>query len=162
MIRLFRATLPALGLALLLTGPVVAATNDAALHHLQDRMRQDAQTAAPVPGLQNLPEPKLPTTDLHTEFVVETNAKGQVTRVRSGKSSPNATFNAQTYGNALQAFIRTESGQGVTGTFLLTYDYSAKTHAVRRDVRLVARGGDPHAVGAVEQMERMAAQHRSH
>jgi hypothetical protein len=98
--------------------------------------------------------PKLPTTVLHTEYLVETNKKGQVTRVRSGQASSNPKFNLMTYGNALQTFIRTRSGKSVAGVFRLTYDYSPQTKLVNRKVSLVKRGGvDPNAAGAVEQMK---------
>ena len=87
------------------------------------------------------PKELLPTVPLHTEFVVEVNRLGQVVRVRSGKSSKNDAYNAQTYGNALQAFIRKPDGKVVLGTYRLTYDYSPKTGRVRRDVALVKAGG---------------------
>ncbi len=72
---------------------------------------------------------------------METNKYGQVVRVRSGKSSPNAGFNTQTYGNALQAFIRTPDGRAIAGSYRLTYDYDPHTERVRRDVALIRAGG---------------------
>jgi len=57
--------------------------------------------------------PRFPASQEHTEFVVEVNAKGQVTRVRSGRASPDAAFNTMTYGNALQVFIRTQDGKAI-------------------------------------------------
>jgi hypothetical protein len=85
----------------------------------------------------------------HTEFVVEINKLGQVTRIRSARGSDSATFNAQTYGNALQAFIRTPDGHVVLGTYRLTYDFDPKTARVRRDVTLLRQGGvNPDAKGA--------------
>lgn len=102
----------------------------------------------------------LPKTKLHTEFVVEVNKLGQVTRVRSGKRSPDDAFNAQTYGNALQAFIRTANGKVILGSYRLTYDYSPLTERVRRDVTLVKTGGvDPNAKSAVADMEEVARRH---
>lgn len=99
------------------------------------------------------PKALLPKKHLHTEFVVEINKLGQVARVRSVKSAPDATFNAQTYGNALQAAIRTPEGRVVVGTYRLSYDYDPKTTRVHRDVALIKRGGvDPNAIGAVPDM----------
>jgi hypothetical protein len=96
----------------------------------------------------------------HTEFVVEINRLGQVTRIRSHRDSDSATFNAQTYGNALQAFIRTPDGHVVLGTYRLTYDFDPKTARVRRDVALVSQGGvDPDAKGAaIELIDKVHAQ----
>ncbi|GAC1404840.1 MAG: hypothetical protein NVSMB64_08700 [Candidatus Velthaea sp.] len=124
---------------------------------------QKASKAAKAPATGPAPEridvskmqPKqlLPKTKVHTEFTVEVNKLGQVTRVRSGKSSKDLTFNAQTYGNALQAFIRTPEGQVVVGTYRLSYDFDPKTARVHRDVELIKRGGvDPNAKGAAEDM----------
>jgi hypothetical protein len=89
----------------------------------------------------------------HTEYVVEVNKMGQVARVRAGKSSPDAAFNAMTYGNALQVFIRTPDGKAVSGTYRLSYDYDPKSRNVRRTVALIHAGGvDPNAIGAVNAM----------
>ncbi len=103
-----------------------------------------AATATPPPRVDITkiqPKALLPKTRLHTEFVVETNRYGQVVRVRSGKSSPNAGFNTQTYGNALQAFIRTPDGRAIPGSYRLTYDYDPRTERVHRDVALIHAGG---------------------
>ncbi|MFN2461354.1 MAG: hypothetical protein ABR591_11800 [Candidatus Velthaea sp.] len=102
-----------------------------------------AHSTAPPPLDVTKVQPKalLPHEKLHTEYIVEINKLGQVTRVRNGKGSRNVTFNAQTYGNALQAFIRTPDGKVVLGTYRLTYDYDPKTSRVRRDVELLKRGG---------------------
>jgi hypothetical protein len=106
--------------------------------------------------------PKLPTSVLHAEYVVETNKKGQVTRVRSGKATSNPRFNLMTYGNALQAFIRTESGRSVPGIFRLTYDYSPQTKMVERRVALIKRGGvNVNTPGAVDAMREIARKHAS-
>ena len=83
------------------------------------------------------PKSLLPKHGEHTEYVVEINKQGQVSRVRSSRTSDSATFNAQTYGNALQAFIRTPDGHVVVGTYRLTYDFDPKTARVRRDVSLL-------------------------
>ena len=95
----------------------------------------------------------LPTKVLHSEFLVETNKLGQVTKIVGGKLSKNGTFDTQTYGNSLQAFIRTPDGKAIPGTYRLTYDYNPKTTRVRRDVRIVKAGGvNVDAPGAAEQM----------
>jgi hypothetical protein len=106
------------------------------------------------------PRAIFPKVKLHVELIVEINRLGQVTRVRSIKPSHDQGFDAHTYGNALQAFIRTSDGHVVLGTYRLTYDYDPKTLRVRRDVALVKRGGvDPNAQGAV--LEMMAVARRS-
>jgi hypothetical protein len=104
--------------------------------------------------------PKMPSTALHSVFVVETNRKGQVTRVRSGTGSDDRRFNLMTYGNALQTFIRTPEGGAVAGVFRLTYDYSPSTGGVARTVELIHAGGvDPNALGAVFVMMKNAQRH---
>lgn len=119
---------------------------------------------APVPARIDVsklqPKVLLPKTKVHTEFIVEVNKLGQVTRVRSGKSSKDLTFNAQTYGNALQAFIRTPEGRVVVGSYRLSYDFDPKTARVHRDVELLKRGGvDPDAKGAAQDMLSKAHPH---
>jgi len=96
----------------------------------------------------------------HTEFVVEVNAKGQVTRVRSGTASKDPAFNTLTYGNALQAFIRTADGRAISGLYRLTYDYDPHDRMVSRHVALIHAGGvNPSALGAVNvEMKRRSAQ----
>lgn len=99
------------------------------------------------------PKSLLPKVPLHTEFVVAVNKYGQVTEIVSGKPSKDRTFNLQTEGNALQAYIRTEAGTAVPGTYRLTYDYAPKTARIRRNVALVKAGGvDANAEGAVNKM----------
>jgi hypothetical protein len=122
-----------------------------------------ASTPARIDIGKITPKWVFPKVKLHTEFVVEVNKLGQVTRVRSGKSCPNPTFNAQTYGNALQTFIRTPDGQAVSGLFRLTYDYNPQTQRVHREVALIQVGGvDANAEGAAVEMLRLAAkQHPS-
>lgn len=106
------------------------------------------------------PKSLLPKHAEHTEYVVEINKLGQVARVASGRGSDNPTFNAQTYGNALQTFIRTPDGHVVLGTYRLTYDFDPKTARVKRDVTLVRQGGvNPDAKGAaVELLDKAHAQ----
>ncbi len=111
---------------------------------------------------QLTPKQLLPKKNEHTEFVVEVNKLGQVTRVRSGKSCDFPPFNAQTYGNALQAFIRTPDGRAIAGTYRMTYDYDLKTERVRRDVALLHAGGvNPNAEGAALAMMKIAAKNRN-
>ncbi|MFY9780739.1 MAG: hypothetical protein WAJ85_09545 [Candidatus Baltobacteraceae bacterium] len=115
-----------------------------------------ALAAPPAPlraALSGAAQLRAPSRAQHAEYVVEVNKKGQVTRVRAGKPSSDAAFNAITYGNALQVFIRTPDGRAVSGTYRLGYDYDPKTHNVRRTVALIHAGGvDPDAVGAVSAM----------
>jgi hypothetical protein len=113
--------------------------------------------ARPTAGLAaSTPSPsagRLPGAAAHAEFIVETNRKGQVSRVRSAKRSSDPVFDVMSYENALQAFIRTDSGEAVAGVFRLSYDYNPATRRVRREVALVRAGGvDPNALGVVDQM----------
>jgi hypothetical protein len=122
--------------------------------------------ATPPPGAIDVtkiqPKALLPKTALHTEFVVEVNKYGQVSRVRSGKACKVPSFNAQTYGNALQAFIRTPDGHAISGVYRLTYDYNPKTERVHRDVALLWAGGvNPNAQGAALQMMDIARKNRN-
>ena len=95
------------------------------------------------------PKSLLPKVPLHSEFVVAINKLGQVTRIISSKTSADKTYNLQTAGNALQAFIRTPDGKAISGSYRLTYDYSPKTTRIHRDVALVKAGGvDANAEGA--------------
>jgi hypothetical protein len=116
-----------------------------------------APSPAPTPYRIDLtkiqPKSLLPKVPLHTEFIVAVNKRGQVTRIISGKTSKDRTYNIQTAGNALQAFIRTPDGKAIPGSYRLTYDYSPKTARIHRDVALVKAGGvDPNAEGAVYKM----------
>jgi hypothetical protein len=109
---------------------------------------------AAVALLGATPTPKsLPKVPLHAEYVVAINKLGQVTRVLSAKTSKDKPYDLETYGNALQAFIRTPDGRAIPGRYRLTYDYNPKTTRVHRDVELVGVGGvDPNALGAVNRM----------
>jgi hypothetical protein len=99
------------------------------------------------------PKALLPKVVLHSEYIVAVNKLGQVTHIISGKVSKDKTYNLQTYGNAMQAYIRTPDGTAVSGSYRLTYDYNPKTTRVRRDVELVRAGGvDANAPGAVTRM----------
>lgn len=96
---------------------------------------------SPTPHAVQVAAPKPPTVPLHAEYVVEVNKKGQVVAIKSGKGTKYATFNAQTYGNALQMWIRKEDGTAVVGLFKVTYDYNPKNHAIVRKVSLISTGG---------------------
>ncbi len=131
-----------------------AATNSP-IDDLNARMRESARSGGKEKALDQMLAPHMPTIPLHTEFVVETNKRGQVARVRSGKNSSDRTFDLMTYGNALQTFIRTANGHADAGTFKMTYDYSPQTRKVTRDVSVISLGGvNPNAEGAVYAMAR--------
>lgn len=98
-----------------------------------------APTASPHP--MHSPQIHLPTVPLHTEVVVEVNKKGQVVRVKSTKGSKSQTFNVQTYGNALQMWIRHPDGSAEVGLYRVSYDYDPKTKQITRRVALVSAGG---------------------
>ena len=115
-------------------------------------------TAIPINLTKSQPKSVLPKVPLHTEYTVEVNRLGQVTKVRTVKPSKDVGFNARTYGNALQAFIRKEDGTAIAGVYRLSYDYSPLKGGVKRDVRLLSAGGvNPNALGAALDMERKAA-----
>lgn len=97
-----------------------------------------AFAATPAP----LPSPVLPKVPLHTEVVVEVNRFGQVVRVKSTKPCKVQSFNVQTFGNALQMWIRKPDGSATVGLFRVTYDYDPKTQKVARRVALVSAGGN--------------------
>jgi hypothetical protein len=147
--------LAGLGLLLLCVAPVgVTAAPTPSPQPTIDSAQLNARlkSAAGKPNVV-MPPNRTPTEPQHTELVVETNKKGEVTRVRAGKGGPDALFNAMVYGNALQAFIHTSDGGAIAGTYRLTYDYSPDTKKVKRQVELIKEGGvDPDATGAVEQM----------
>jgi hypothetical protein len=141
--------IPALAVALLL------AAGSAAL----------AATPAPsgtppqrIDVLKLQPKSLAPKKVLHVEYTVEVNKLGQVARVRTIKPSHDEAFDAKTYGNVLQTFIRTPDGQVILGTYRMTYDYDPKTMRVHRgEPQLLSRGGvDPNAKGAVDDMLEIA------
>ncbi len=86
------------------------------------------------------PQP-LPKVALHTEVVVEVNKMGQVVRVKSTKQCKVQSFNIQTFGNALQMWIRRPDGSAQVGLYRVTYDYNPKTRGVTRKISLVSAGG---------------------
>jgi hypothetical protein len=103
----------------------------------------------------------LPTVPLHTEVDVEVNKKGQVVRVKSTKPSKVQTFNLQTYGNALQMWIRHPDGTATVGLYRVTYDYNPKTQGVTRRVAIISAGGswgnDPGAASVMIDMAKKQA-----
>jgi hypothetical protein len=125
-------------------------------------------TPSPAPAPQRIDLSKLqsktllPKVPLHSEYIVAVNKLGQVTHVISGKVSKDKTYNLQTYGNAMQAFIRTPDGKAISGRYKLTYDYSPKTTRIHREVALVERGTvDANAPGAVIEMYADVRKHQS-
>ncbi len=125
--------------------PLCAAAATPAPHATQRPIRVDVTKVQPKSLLPKKAE--------HAEYVVDINKLGQVTRIESKRPSDNPTFNAQTYGNALQTFIRTPDGHVVLGAYKLTYDFDPKTARVRRDVSLVHQGGvDADAKGAADEL----------
>ena len=106
-----------------------------------------AAAPTPKPAAKSSSKPiriNLPTVPLHAWFVVEVNAKGQVVRVKAmkGTGSKYPFFNAQTYGNVLQMWIRHPDGSAEVGLYRVTYDYDPKTRKIARRVSIVQRGGD--------------------
>ncbi len=129
--------------------PALLAIVVAASFGLPARANAPAAPSRRAPDLSHF-SPRTPLRPVHTEYVVETNRLGQVTRVRAVRPSDDPPFNALTYGNALQTFIRTTAGDAVSGTYRLGYDYNPQSKNVRRSVLLVHSGGvDPNAPGAV-------------
>jgi hypothetical protein len=99
-----------------------------------------------VPAFEAMPAiaataPRLPNTPLHTEVTVEVNKKGQVVRITSTKPCKVGSFNVQTFGNALQMWIRRPDGTAQIGLYRVTYDYDPKTQNVARHISLVKAGG---------------------
>ena len=110
----------------------------------------------------------LPKVPLHSEVVVEVNKKGQVVRIKSVKPSKLLSFNYQTYGNALQMWIRKCHTEGNAtnctadvGLYRVTYDYDPKTTNVTRHVAIISHGGnwgdDPGAATIMMEMFRKQA-----
>lgn len=124
-----------------------------------------AATPEPQPSAIDLtkiqPKALLPKVPLHTEFVVEINKLGQVSKIDSAKMSADRVYNVQTYGNAEQAFIRTPDGHALPGSYRLTYDYDPKTARIKRDVALITAGGvDANAPGLVYTIQDYVQKHQ--
>ncbi len=88
-----------------------------------------------------IPAAHLPVHALHAEYVVEVNKKGQVVKIKSGVGTSDPTFNTQTFGNAMQIWIRKPDGTATVGLFKVTYDYDPKTKKIARNVSLISEGG---------------------
>ena len=102
-----------------------------------------AFTLATLAATPRPPSPPIPKVPEHTEFVVEVNAKGQVVRVKSAKGTgaKDPFFNAETYGNVLQMWIRHPNGTAEVGLYRVTYDFNPKTRKITRSISLVRPGG---------------------
>lgn len=87
------------------------------------------------------PPPQISKVPLHTEVVVEVNHLGQVVRVKSTKPCKANWFNFETFGNALQMWIRHPDGSAQVGLYRVTYDYDPKTQKVARKVSIISSGG---------------------
>jgi hypothetical protein len=112
------------------------------------------------PRPQVIPLPKAPPIPLDTAFIVEVNAKGQVVRVEKAISkNQDLRFNAQTYGNVLQMWIRHPDGSAETGLYRVSYHYDPKTQKVTRSIELLKDGGSwANAEGAANKMMDIATQ----
>jgi len=117
--------------------------------------------SAPPGSAHGLPTGHLPTVPLHTEVVVEVNKKGQVVRVKSTKPSKMQGFNLETYGNALQMWIRKPDGTAEVGLYRVIYDFDPKTKKVTRHIALVSLGGnwgdEPGAANVMMEMAKKQA-----
>jgi hypothetical protein len=120
-----------------------------------------AGTPAPNASPHALPSARvrLPTIPLHTEMVVEVNKKGQVVRVKSTKWCKVQSFNVQTFGNALQMWIRRPNGGAEAGLYRVTYDFDPKSGNVARHVALIYPSSKwANDQGAADLMIKMAHQ----
>jgi hypothetical protein len=139
-------------------------TRPLAMLWLLSALAASARGATPAPKATShplvIPAPQLPTKPLDTSFIVEVNAKGQVVRVDKAISkNEDLRFNAQTYGNALQMWIRHPDGTAETGLYRVNYHYDPKTKKVTREVELVKAGGDwANKEGAADKMIDLANQ----
>jgi len=122
---------------------------------------QAASTPKPSPAPTRIIV-HLPDVPLHTEVVVEVNNKGQVVRVKSTKPCKIQSFNLQTYGNALQMWIRRPDGTAQVGLYRVSYDYNPKTAKVLRRVSLISAGGswadEPGAANVMMEMAKKQAE----
>jgi hypothetical protein len=98
--------------------------------------------ASPAPQIDLTKfRPLYPKAAQHTKYVVEVNAKGQVSGVRSAARSKDKRFDAVTFGNVVQTFIRRNDGKAISGLYRVSYDYDPKTQLVKRSVALLRAGG---------------------
>ena len=103
-----------------------------------------AATPVPTATPKPQPHPPIPKVAEHAEFTVEVNAKGQVVKVvtAKGTGARDQFFNAQTYGNVQQMWIRHPDGSAEVGLYKVTYDFDPKTRKVARGISLLKAGGD--------------------
>lgn len=99
-----------------------------------------ASNAAPQGDLKKF-QPRYPKTAQHAQYVVEVNARGQVSGVRSGTHSQDPRFDIVTHGNVVQTFIRRGDGKAISGLYRVSYDYDPRTQLVKRSVALLHAGG---------------------
>ncbi|MDE2571839.1 MAG: hypothetical protein KGM44_04855 [bacterium] len=110
-----------------------------------------AATPAPtLPPFVKKSPPPLPDIPLHAEVLVRTNGKGEAAGAKMKRFSGNGDFDFVALHNASQIIIKTEKGKIVVGTFDVSYDYTPGTHATKRSVTLISRGGDPNAPGIAQ------------
>lgn len=137
-------------------------TSNSNIEQLNARLRQEIRNTGHLPDPATLPLPHLPKVALKTVYLVDTNRRGQVVKIRAGQPSKEDSFNTYTYYNALQTFIRKLDGKGTAGIFRLSYTYSPASESIKRDVELVKKGGvNPDALGAVDVMKHSAVSARS-
>jgi hypothetical protein len=126
--------------ALLLASTFLAAACVPALAATPSPKPSPKASGSPHPLV--LPTPNMPKFKIHSEFTVEVNAKGQVVKVKTAKSQPNVPmYNAWTYGNVLQMWIRHPDGTAEVGLYKVTYDYDPATKKITRVPSLVTAGG---------------------
>ncbi len=115
-----------------------------------------AKTPTPLPTIYFSKVP------LHTDFTVEVNKKGQIVQVEKATGSVDRTFNAHTYGNVLQMWIRHPDGTATVGLFKVSYDFNPKTKDIHRSVALIRAGGAwANKIGAADNMTAIAKRSRA-
>jgi hypothetical protein len=128
--------------ALLFASTFIAAACVPALAATSSPSPKPAPKASAPAHPQPLPTPNMPKIKIHSEFTVEVNAKGQVVKVKTAKSQPSVPmYNAWTYGNVLQMWIRHPDGTAEVGLYKVTYDYDPTTKKITRVPSLVTPGG---------------------
>ncbi|MGD0967045.1 MAG: hypothetical protein ABR949_02060 [Candidatus Aquilonibacter sp.] len=130
-----------------------------------------AATPSPRPSAKAplvLHTPTPPKVAEHAEFLVEVNKKGQVVRITHAKGTgdKDQIFNAWTYGNVSQIWIRHPDGSAEVGLYRVTYDYDPHTKKITRHQYLVQPGGDwgneeGRADVIMETAEREAREHQA-
>ena len=112
-----------------------------------------AATPKPKPSPREI-QVHLPNIPLHAEYTVEVNSRGQIVRVTGGKGDNKYPFwNAQTYGNVLQMWIRHPDGTATVGRYRVSFDYDPHSKLVHRGIKLLAMGGNwANETGAADAM----------